>query len=175
MLLEGLSQLISPQAEVPPWYTEKLVPFLKNQEGTSQFPAATPEAGGNVQIGHGFTYDPTTEPRHERWKAEGITPEEAEAQLIGQIQEKEELIKARIGEDVWAGLSSDAKGALLDIQYNVKGGLDNYPKLLESILSGDWGEASKQHQRSFTNKKGERLPLTRRNKAYQRAFIEPNL
>ena len=59
---------------------------------------------------------------------------------------------------------------LLDIQFNVKGGIDSFPKFTEAVLDNDINTMQEEYKRYFKNKQGEYEELAR-NKSFSSFFF----
>ena len=60
---------------------------------------------------------------------------------------------------------------LLDIQFNVKGGVDSFPKFTEAVLDNDKDTMQKEYKRYFQNQQGEYVELAR-NKQFSSFFFD---
>ena len=62
---------------------------------------------------------------------------------------------------------------LLDIQFNVRGGIDSFPKFTEAVLDNDTDTMQKEYKRYFKNKQDEYVELAR-NKQFSSFFFGEN-
>lgn len=70
------------------------------------------------------------------------------------------------GPNAWASLSTLEREALTDYQFNVKGGVATFPSLTDAIVNKNQAGIIKEYRRRYTDDKGEKKDLTRRNQKW---------
>lgn len=60
--------------------------------------------------------------------------------------------------------------ALMDIEFNVKGGITSFPKYTKAVIDEMWDLAMDESKRSYTDADGVKKPLSGRNRAWAAHF-----
>jgi GH24 family phage-related lysozyme (muramidase) len=143
--------------------------FVPDDSGKLTVPYPSREGDGTMTWGYGRKGQKGQE--GEIW-----THEEARTALREDAKRAGEharsYVNLRFGEGVFESMPYDRQRALLDIQYNVKGGLKTFPKFTTAIVAGDQAGALAEHERGFTDEStGKRRKLTRRNEKFVKTFL----
>jgi lysozyme len=146
--------------------TPSLLKFLKEQEGFGDEGKAYKDTAGVWTIGYGHTGGVK--------EGDVITKKAAEKLLAKDIKAHEIRAEKHVGKDTWAGLSQGQRDMLTEMEFNV--GLSKFPTFTGAVLENDWQTASQEYKRHYKEAgTGDKIPLTRRNKAFFKEWIEPML
>ena len=72
------------------------------------------------------------------------------------LEEKNKILTNKLGTS-YTELDPKRKQMLLDIQFNVRGGIDSFPKFTEAVLDNDINTMQKEYKRYFKNKENLRF------------------
>ena len=142
-------------------YSDGFLNYIKKAENDQLFKTGTgirkesPE-GGNDTVGYGHN----------------LNKNQANTILIRDLEEKNKILNNKLG-TAYTDLDPKRKQMLLDIQFNVKGGIDSFPKFTEAVLNNDVNTMQQEYKRYFKDKQGEYKELAR-NKQFSSFFFEDN-
>lgn len=159
-------------------YSEGFLNYIKKAEnaplflsGTNALPHKSAE-GGNDTIGYGHKL---TNEEIESGKVYGydintLNKNQSNTILIRDLEEKDKILINKLGTE-YTELDPRRKQMLLDIQFNVIGGIDSFPKFTEAVLDNDINTMQEEYKRYFKNKQGEYQELAR-NKSFSSFFFD---
>jgi hypothetical protein len=107
------------------------------------------------------------------YKLDTLTEEQANAILLEDLKNKNQILINKLGTS-YTNLDPKRKQMLLDIEFNVKKGIDAFPKFKEGVLQNKIDVMKKEYERKFTDSKGVTKPLTRRNELFSNFFFGKN-
>jgi GH24 family phage-related lysozyme (muramidase) len=127
------------------------------------------DQAGNKTAGYGHMVDADSGEFH--W-----TDEEATAVLVEDARRAEDqcrsFVNLNYGTATFERLPMSHQRALVDIEFNVRGGVAKYPKFTRALIAGDRAAALAEHERFAKDKlTGEKVPLQRRNKKFVETFL----
>jgi GH24 family phage-related lysozyme (muramidase) len=142
--------------------SQRFVDYLISAEG-SKAEVYTDKAGHpTVGIGHklreGETFD------------KPLKMGEQIQLLRKDIKEAEGKVIRHVGQDVYKDLSPQQKEMLVDYAFNVKGGLETFPKFTQAVIAGDLETARNEHTRYATTPDGEKVELGR-NQLFANTYL----
>ena len=117
-----------------------------------------------TEIATGQVYD---------YKLDTLTEEQANAILLEDLEKKNQMLINKLGTS-YTNLDSKRKQMLLDVEFNVRDGVDAFPNFTKSVLQNKIDVMKKEYERKFTDSKGETQPLTRRNELFSNFFFGKN-
>lgn len=97
---------------------------------------------------------------------DGLSYKEVEALLRKDTAKHANRAKAYVTDRVWNKLDTKQKEMLTDYEFN--GGLHEFPKFTNAVISKDWDKAKQEGIRHLTTESGEKLPLGRNKHFYGR-------
>jgi GH24 family phage-related lysozyme (muramidase) len=165
---KGTVQAVKAVAEgsAGPGITPSLLEFLKEQEGFGHEGKAYKDSAGAWTIGYGHTEGVK--------EGDTITKGAAGKLLEKDIKAHQVRAEKHVGAETWAGLGQGQRDMLTEMEFNA--GLSKFPAFTGAVLNKDWDTASAEYQRHYTESgTGNKIPLTRRNKAFFKEWIQPML
>lgn len=143
--------------------SEKLLAFVKDQEGYSPTPYPGPEGGQT--IGYGHLNVPLKQV--DTYLADALLRQDLYlAQLSAQKH-----VDYHYGEGTWQTLADNHKDALTELVFNV-GTLRKFPKFTRAIIRGNLAKAAAESTRYYRDPTGHLQPLARRNAAFINTFLQ---
>ncbi len=109
--------------------------------------------------------------------SEGITYFESIFILKQDIKKKTKSASKKVdkkyGYNKFNSLTENQKYALLDVEFNVRGGLNTFPSYTRAVIAKDWEEAVIQlNDRHYIDTNGIKIPLKRRNNKVKELFLK---
>ena len=158
-------------------YSEGFLNYVKSAENDQLFKTGTgirqksPE-GGNDTIGYGhkLTAEEIESGKVYGYDINTLNKNQANTILLRDLEEKNKLLTNKLG-TAYTELDPKRKQMLLDIQFNVRGGIDSFPKFTEAVLDNDINTMQEEYKRYFKNKQGEYQELAR-NKSFSSFFFD---
>ena len=157
-------------------YSEGFLNYVKGVENDQLFKTGTgmlqksPEGGNDtVGYGHKLTNEEIESGKVYGYDINSLNKNQANTILIRDLEEKNKLLTNKLGTE-YTELDPRRKQMLLDIQFNVKGGVDSFPKFREAVFNNDINTMQKEYKRYFENKQGEMVELAR-NKQFSSFFF----
>ena len=158
-------------------YSEGFLNYVKSAENDQLFKTGTgirqksPE-GGNDTIGYGhkLTAEEIKSGKVYGYDIDTLNKNQANTILLRDLEEKNKILNNKLG-TAYTELDPKRKQMLLDIQFNVKGGIDSFPKFTEAVLDNDINTMQEEYKRYFKNKQGEYQELAR-NKSFSSFFFD---
>ena len=98
------------------------------------------------------------------------SPPSGDLCLVAFVPEKNKILNNKLG-TAYAELDPRRKQMLLDIQFNVRGGVDSFPKFTEAVLNNDVNTMQEEYKRYFKNEQGKMVELAR-NKQFSSFFFD---
>ena len=98
-----------------------------------------------------------------------LNKNQANTILIRDLEEKNKILNNKLG-TAYTDLDPKRKQMLLDIQFNVRDGIDSFPKFTEAVLNNDTDTMKKEYKRYFKNKQDKYVELAR-NKQFSSFFF----
>lgn len=140
-------------------------PLINLPDDAIIMPNEAPEKGGGMDIGFGHKLTASEAISGEIYGIDyknGITKAEAFKILeMDQIKHKDRAMRA-VGEEDFAKLPRSAQNILTDLSFT--GVLDEFPKLTQAILDGDFETMRKEYKRFYTAQDGSKQEIRERNK-----------
>lgn len=154
-----------------------LFPYIVRNEGRGNFNPTTNkhkvyvDDAGYRTIGYGHLV------KEDENFDNGISEQEARQLLARDIQNAElgarNMFDDMFGDGEFDNLSPNAKAALIDVQFNVTGGISKFPKFSKAIFDGDTKKAIKEiSERGYRATDGEFVHLQRRNADLIKTFLQ---
>lgn len=95
------------------------------------------DGNGIPTIGYGFT-DPA-------WIKKGrITEAEARQELKRQIKSRQNILRSKLGPEIWDNLQDSSKAALTSYHYNYPAGFKDTTRLMKNWKAGRWYDAIRE-------------------------------
>ena len=158
-------------------YSEGFLNYVKSVENDQLFKTGTgmiqksPEGGNDtVGYGHKLTDDEIASGKVYGYDINNLNKNQANTILIRDLEEKNKILNNKLG-TAYTELDPKRKQMLLDIQFNVKGGIDSFPKFTEAVLDNDINTMQEEYKRYFKNQQGEYQELAR-NKSFSSFFFD---
>ena len=158
-------------------YSEGFLNYVKGAENDQLFKTGTgmlqksPEGGNDtVGYGHKLTNEEIESGKVYGYDINSLNKNQANTILIRDLEEKNKLLTNKLGTQ-YTELDPRRKQMLLDIQFNVRGGIDSFPKFTEAVLDNDTDTMQKEYKRYFKNKQDEYVELAR-NKSFSSFFFD---
>jgi len=158
-------------------YSDGFLNYVKSAENDQLFKTGTgviqksPEGGNDtVGYGHKLTDEEIKTGKVYGYDINTLNKNQANTILIRDLEEKNNILTNKLG-TAYTDLDSRRKQMLLDIQFNVKGGVDSFPKFTEAVLDNDKDTMQKEYKRYFQNQQGEYVELAR-NKQFSSFFFD---
>tara|TARA_R100000081_G_scaffold38434_1_gene17829 strand:- start:26 stop:553 length:528 start_codon:yes stop_codon:yes gene_type:complete len=157
-------------------YSDSFLNYVKSAENDQLFKTGTgmiqksPEGGSNtVGYGHKLTEEEKVSGKVYGYDINTLNKNQANTILLRDLEEKNKILTNKLGTE-YTELDPKRKQMLLDIQFNVKGGIDSFPKFTEAVLDNDINTMQKEYKRYFKNKQGKYQELAR-NKQFSNFFF----
>tara|TARA_X000001388_G_C2210501_1_gene114945 strand:+ start:658 stop:1188 length:531 start_codon:yes stop_codon:yes gene_type:complete len=158
-------------------YSEGFLNYVKKAENAPLFLSGTnatrqksPEGGlDTVGYGHKLTEREIASGKVYGYDINNLNKNQANTILLRDLEEKNKILTNKLG-TAYTELDPRRKQMLLDIQFNVKGGVDSFPKFREAVFNNDINTMQKEYKRYFENKQGEMVELAR-NKQFSSFFF----
>ena len=158
-------------------YSEGFLNYVKKAENAPLFLSGTnatrqksPEGGlDTVGYGHKLTEEEIASGKVYGYDINNLNKNQANTILIRDLEEKNKILNNKLG-TAYVELDPKRKQMLLDIQFNVRGGIDSFPKFTEAVLNNDTNTMQKEYKRYFENKQGKMVELAR-NKQFSSFFF----
>ena len=116
-------------------------------------------------VGYGHTL---SKDEYKQYK-KGVSQEKVDEWLQEDIDEAQRKLDTRYGEEYWyQNLHPREKAILLDIEYNVRGGMNSFPKLKEALETGNKTLLLTEFWRDFPGGKDNQ-----RNQEFLKRFVRP--
>ena len=146
-------------------------------EGVALTAYSDPANGAGLNIGMGYNKNGNANTWQGDFKAAGIPTEQWDAVWGGkasitreQAMRLYQVSSARYATEAkkaygegWDSLPDNQKAVLMDLQWQVRGGLSGFPKAIAAFKAGDLDEASKQILVNYTDRSGVRKADVGRN------------
>lgn len=160
-------------------YSDNFLNYMKKVENERLFRTGTgivhesPE-GGNATIGYGhkLTDEEVESGKVYGYDIKNLNRDQANTILLRDLEEKNKLLTTKLGKE-YTELDPRRKQMLLDIQFNVRGGVDSFPKFTEAVLDNDTNTMQQEYKRYFKDQQGKYRELAR-NKSFSSFFFEGN-
>ena len=143
------------------------------KKGTQQRHKSVEGGLDTIGYGHKLTKTENAIGQVYGYKLDTLTEEQANAILLEDLEKKNQILINKLGTS-YTNLDPKRKQMLLDIEFNVKKGVDAFPKFKEGVLQNKIDVMKKEYERKFTDSKGVTKPLTRRNKLFNEFFFNKN-
>ena len=160
-------------------YSDGFLNYIKKAENDQLFKTGTgirqesPEGGlDTIGYGHKLTAEEIESGKVYGYDINTLNKNQANNILLRDLEEKNKILNNKLG-TAYTDLDPKRKQMLLDIQFNVKGGIDSFPKFTEAVLDNDVDTMQQEYKRYFKNKQGEYQELAR-NKQFSSFFFEDN-
>tara|TARA_R100000995_G_scaffold77043_1_gene46915 strand:- start:40 stop:567 length:528 start_codon:yes stop_codon:yes gene_type:complete len=157
-------------------YSEGFLNYVKSAENDQLFKTGTgmiqesPEGGNDtVGYGHKLTNEEIASGKVYGYNINNLNKNQANTILIRDLEEKNKILNNKLG-TAYTDLDPKRKQMLLDIQFNVRDGIDSFPKFTEAVLNNDTGTMKKEYKRYFKNKQDKYVELAR-NKQFSSFFF----
>ncbi len=158
-------------------YSEGFLNYIKKAENAPLFFSGTnatrhksPEGGlDTIGYGHKLTAEEIESGKVYGYDINTLNKNQANTILLRDLEEKNKILTNKLGTS-YTELDPKRKQMLLDIQFNVIGGVDSFPKFKEAVLNNDINTMQKEYKRYFENKQGEMVELAR-NKQFSSFFF----
>jgi len=157
-------------------YSEGFLNYVKSAENDQLFKTGTgmiqesPEGGNDtVGYGHKLTDEEIASGKVYGYNINNLNKNQANTILIRDLEEKNKILNNKLG-TAYTDLDPKRKQMLLDIQFNVRDGIDSFPKFTEAVLNNDTDTMKKQYKRYFKNKQDKYVELAR-NKQFSSFFF----
>ena len=157
-------------------YSEGFLNYVKDAENAQLLKTGTgmrqesPEGGNDtVGYGHKLTDTEIENGKVYNYDINNLNKNQANNILIRDLEEKNKILTNKLGTE-YKELDPRRKQMLLDIQFNVIGGVDSFPKFTEAVLDNDTDTMQKEYKRYFKNKQDEYVELAR-NKQFSSFFF----
>ena len=161
-------------------FDKEFLNYIKTAENEELYKKGTQQRhksveGGLDTIGYGHKLTKTENAIGQvyGYKLDTLTEEQANAILLEDLEKKNQILINKLGTS-YTNLDPKRKQMLLDIEFNVKKGVDAFPKFKEGVLQNKIDDMKKEYERKFTDSKGVTKPLTRRNKLFNEFFFNKN-
>jgi len=158
-------------------YSKGFLNYVKSAENDQLFKTGTgmiqesPEGGNDtVGYGHKLTDEEIASGKVYGYDINNLNKNQANTILIRDLEEKNKILNNKLG-TAYTDLDPKRKQMLLDIQFNVIGGIDSFPKFTEAVLDNDINTMQEEYKRYFKNKQGEYQELAR-NKSFSSFFFD---
>jgi len=116
-------------------------------------------------VGYGHTL---SKDEYKQYK-KGVSQEKVDEWLQEDIDEAQRKLDTRYGDEYWyQNLHPREKAILLDIEYNVRGGMNSFPKLKEALETGNKTLLLTEFWRDFPGGKDNQ-----RNQEFLKRFVRP--
>lgn len=141
-------------------------------ESTDSWEANKSAEGGGKTIGPGIKINSKSHPLYKDVKqGNKISTNKLNQLLDSELNKHHDLTKDYISKEydiqAWDTLSPNIKQLLIRKSFNTKGGIKNFPKLIDATVKGDLDKI-KQESKSFYKKNGKTKPLTRENELLEK-------
>ena len=160
-------------------YSDGFLNYIKKAENDQLFKTGTgirqesPEGGlDTIGYGHKLTAEEIESGKVYGYDINTLNKNQANNILLRDLEEKNKILNNKLG-TAYTDLDPKRKQMLLDIQFNVKGGIDSFPKFTEAVLDNDVDTMQQEYKRYFKNKQGEYQELAR-NKQFSSFFFGDN-
>jgi len=160
-------------------YSDNFLNYMKKVENERLLKTGTgivhksPEGGNDtVGYGHKLTDEEIKSGKVYGYDINNLNRDQANTILLRDIEEKNKLLTTKLGND-YKKLDPRRKQMLIDIQFNVKGGVDSFPKFKEAVLSNDINTMQQEYKRYFKDQQGKYRELAR-NKSFSNFFFGKN-
>jgi GH24 family phage-related lysozyme (muramidase) len=157
-------------------YSEGFLNYVKSAENDQLSKTGTgmiqesPEGGNDtVGYGHKLTDEEIASGKVYGYNINNLNKNQANTILIRDLEEKNKILNNKLG-TAYTDLDPKRKQMLLDIQFNVRDGIDSFPKFTEAVLNNDTDTMKKQYKRYFKNKQDKYVELAR-NKQFSSFFF----
>lgn len=157
-------------------YSEGFLNYVKSAENDQLFKTGTgiiqesPEGGNDtVGYGHKLTDEEIASGKVYGYNINNLNKNQANTILIRDLEEKNKILNNKLG-TAYTDLDPKRKQMLLDIQFNVRDGIDSFPKFTEAVLNNDTDTMKKEYKRYFKNKQDKYVELAR-NKQFSSFFF----
>ena len=177
---KNMSPLKSDYASENFLFNKEFLNYIKTAENEELYKKGTQQRhksveGGLDTIGYGHKLTKTENAIGQvyGYKLDTLTEEQANAILLEDLEKKNQILINKLGTS-YTNLDPKRKQMLLDIEFNVKKGVDAFPKFKEGVLQNKIDVMKKEYERKFTDSKGETQPLTRRNELFSNFFFGKN-
>jgi hypothetical protein len=161
-------------------FDKEFLDYIKNAENDVLYTKGKnirhkSEEGGLDTVGYGHKLTKTENAMGQvyGYKLDTLTEEQANAILLEDLKNKNQILINKLGTS-YTNLDPKRKQMLLDIEFNVKKGIDAFPKFKEGVLQNKIDVMKKEYERKFTDSKGVTKPLTRRNELFSNFFFGKN-
>ena len=159
-------------------YSEGFLNYIKKAENAPLFLSGTnatrhksPEGGlDTIGYGHKLTAEEIESGKVYGYDINTLNKNQANTIFLRDLEEKNKILTNKLGTS-YTELDPKRKQMLLDIQFNVKGGIDSFPKFTEAVLDNDINTMQEEYKRYFKNKQGEYQELAR-NKSFSSFFFD---
>ena len=160
-------------------YSDGFLNYIKKAENDQLFKTGTgirqesPEGGlDTIGYGHKLTAEEIESGKVYGYDINTLNKNQANNILLRDLEEKNKILNNKLG-TAYTDLDPKRKQMLLDIQFNVKGGIDSFPKFTEAVLDNDVNTMQQEYKRYFKDKQGEYQELAR-NKQFSSFFFGDN-
>jgi hypothetical protein len=158
-------------------YSEGFLNYVKKAENAPLFLSGTnatrqksPEGGlDTIGYGHKLTEEEIASGKVYGYDINNLNKNQANTILIRDLEEKNKILNNKLG-TAYTDLDPKRKQMLLDIQFNVRDGIDSFPKFTEAVLNNDTDTMKKEYKRYFKNKQDKYVELAR-NKQFSSFFF----
>lgn len=143
-------------------------------DGQGELVHASPE-GGNDTVGFGHKLNVLEDQTRQVYgiDIDSMTLDDAKEIMRKDVHNVYENLGKRLGKS-WDTLNERGRQMLVDLDYNIKGRVEQkFPNFTKAVLSGDLETQRKEYERSYTDDKGHKKPLTRRNSMFWDRFLAP--
>ena len=159
-------------------YSEGFLNYIKKAENAPLFLSGTnatrhksPEGGlDTVGYGHKLTAEELESGKVYGYDIDTLNKNQSNTILIRDLEKKDKILINKLGTE-YTELDPRRKQMLLDIQFNVRGGIDSFPKFTEAVLDNDINTMQEEYKRYFKNQQGEYQELAR-NKSFSSFFFD---
>ena len=134
----------------------------------------SPEGGTQtVGFGHKLTEEEAKARRAAGMSLDELNREKSEELLRQDLPRYVARLKKKLGEETWKELPQRSKEMLLDIEYNVKRGIDEFPNFTEAVLTRNITGQRKEYERFYTDPEGNKKPIKERNRLFKERYLTP--
>ena len=159
-------------------YRDGFLNYIKKAENDQLFKTGTgirkesPEGGlDTIGYGHKLTAEEIKSGKVYGYDINTLNKNQANTILLRDLEEKNKILTNKLGTS-YTEIDPKRKQMLLDIQFNVIGGVDSFPKFKEAVLNNDINIMQKEYKRYFENKQGEMVELARNKQFFSFFFGE---
>ena len=157
--------------------SDSYINWLKKNEGLEFKPYESKEGGTpTVGFGHKLTAEEIKSGKVFGFDIKKIDKDAAETILRADLAAKQELLDNKLMNKFGISLNEldpTRKEMLLDYEFNVKGGINKFPKFTEAVLANDVETMRKEYVRKVQDPKtGKMIPLGERNKTFFDRYLK---